>query len=222
MLTPGQTFRFDLADAPDDGALVQLPHPEIFAALKPGAKLLVNDGKIRLTVSSCTAESAGCRIMVGGEISSNKGVNVPDVVLPLAALTEKDRRDLDFTLSLGIDWLALSFVQRPEDVIELRKVLAGRNAAIMAKIKKPAAVDRFEDILREVDVIMVARGDLGVEMPVAEVPPLQKRMIGACRRAGKPVIVATQMLESMITAPRNGGEKVVHGSGGMIPLRAAQ
>jgi pyruvate kinase len=200
-LEAGQTFRFDLEDAPGDAARVQLPHPEIFAALKPGANLLVNDGKIRLTVASCGAESADCRVMVGGEISSNKGVNVPDVVLPLAALTTKDRRDLDFTLSLGIDWLALSFVQRPEDVTELRRVLAGRNAAIMAKIEKPAAVECFDEIVAKADGIMVARGDLGVEMPVAEVPLLQKRMIGACRRAGKPVIVATQMLESMIGAP---------------------
>jgi len=200
-LEAGQAFRFDLTDAPGDATRAQLPHPEIFAALKPGAKLLVNDGKIRLTVTACTAQSADCKVTVGGEISSHKGVNVPNVVLPLAALTEKDREDLDFTLSLGIDWLALSFVQRPEDVTGLRKVIAGRNTAIMAKIEKPAAVDRFDEILAEVDGIMVARGDLGVEMPVAEVPPLQKRMISACRRAGKPVIVATQMLESMITSP---------------------
>jgi pyruvate kinase len=200
-LEPGHAFRFDLADAPGDGTRVQLPHPEIFAALQPGATLLVNDGKIRLTVTACDAESADCEVIVGGEISNNKGVNVPDVVLPLAALTEKDRRDLEFVLDLGIDWLALSFVQRPEDVAEARALIAGRNAAVMVKVEKPACVARFGEILDQVDGIMVARGDLGVEMPVAELPALQKRMIRDCRRAGKPVIVATQMLESMITSP---------------------
>ena len=201
VLESGQSFRFDLTDAPGDNSRVQLPHPEIFAALQPGASLLVNDGKIRLTVNACDNESADCVVEVGGEISNNKGVNVPDVVLPLAALTEKDRRDLDFVLDLGIDWLALSFVQRPEDVLEARELIGNRNAAVMVKIEKPAGVDRFDEILDVVDGIMVARGDLGVEMPVAELPPLQKRMIRECRRAGKPVIVATQMLESMITSP---------------------
>jgi len=200
-LEPGQAFRFDLTDAPGGQTRVQLPHPEIFAALQPGASLLVNDGKIRLTVSACDAESADCEVAVGGEISNNKGVNVPDVVLPLAALTEKDRRDLDFVLGLGIDWLALSFVQRPEDVLEARELIGDRNAAVMVKIEKPAGVARFDEILEVVDGIMVARGDLGVEMPIAELPPLQKRMIRECRRVGKPVIVATQMLESMITSP---------------------
>lgn len=201
MLEPGQAFRFDLSEAPGDNTRVQLPHPEIFAALQPGASLLVNDGKIRLTVTTCDTESADCEVAVGGEISNNKGVNVPDVVLPLAALTEKDRRDLDFVLGLGVDWLALSFVQRPEDVLEARVLIGDRKIAVMVKVEKPACVARFDEILDLVDGIMVARGDLGVEMPVAELPPLQKRLIRACRRAGKPVIVATQMLESMITSP---------------------
>ena len=200
-LEPGQAFRFDLEDRPGDAGRVQLPHPEIFAALKPDATLLVNDGKIRLTVTACDAGSADCEVIVGGEISNNKGVNVPDVVLPLAALTEKDRRDLDFVLGLGVDWLALSFVQRPEDVREARDLIGDRRVAVMVKVEKPACVARFDEILPDVDGIMVARGDLGVEMPVAELPALQKRMIRACRRAGKPVIVATQMLESMITSP---------------------
>ncbi|MDH3667593.1 MAG: pyruvate kinase [Paracoccaceae bacterium] len=200
-LIPGRSFRFDLDEAPGDAVRVQLPHPEIFAALEPGSTLLVNDGKLRLTVRACDASSADCDVVVGGEISNNKGVNVPDVVLPLAALTEKDRLDLEFVLGLGIDWLALSFVQRPEDVIEARELVGERNAAIMVKVEKPACVARFDDILDIVDGIMVARGDLGVEMPVAELPAMQKRMIRECRRAGKPVIVATQMLESMITSP---------------------
>jgi pyruvate kinase len=201
MLEVGQGFRFDLSDAPGDQTRVQLPHPEIFAALQPGASLLINDGKIRVTVISCDAEGADCEVMVGGEISNNKGVNVPDVVLPLAALTKKDRRDLDYVLDLGVDWLALSFVQRPEDVLEAHALIGDRKVAVMAKIEKPAGVARFDEILDVVDGIMVARGDLGVEMPVAELPPLQKRLIRECRRAGKPVIVATQMLESMISSP---------------------
>ncbi|MBK0399249.1 pyruvate kinase [Limibaculum sp. M0105] len=200
-LEVGQPFRFDLDDAPGDGGRVQLPHPEIFAALEPGATLLVNDGKIRLKVRSCDASSADCEVVVGGEISNNKGVNVPDVVLPLAALTAKDRADLEFALSQGVDWLALSFVQRPEDVLEARELIGDRKVAVMVKVEKPAAVQRFAEILDVVDGIMVARGDLGVEMDIAELPPIQKRMIRQCRKAGKPVIVATQMLESMITSP---------------------
>jgi pyruvate kinase len=201
MLEQGQAFRFDLDDAPGGQTRVQLPHPEIFAALQPGASLLVNDGKIRLTVTACENESADCEVAVGGEISNNKGVNVPDVVLPLAALTDKDRRDLDYVLTLGVDWLALSFVQRPEDVLEARELIGDHKVAVMVKVEKPACVTRFDEILGLVDGIMVARGDLGVEMPVAELPSLQKRLIRECRRAGKPVIVATQMLESMITSP---------------------
>ena len=201
-LEEGQAFRFDLTDTPGDGARVTLPHPEIFAALEPGKTLLVNDGKIRLKVISCDAESADCEVIVGGTISNNKGVNLPDVVLPLAALTEKDREDLSFALGLGIDWLALSFVQKPDDVREARELLDGNQVAIMVKVEKPAAVTRFDEILEEVDGIMVARGDLGVEMMSYELPAIQKRMIRRCRQVGKPVIVATQMLESMIENPQ--------------------
>ncbi|MEM6932449.1 MAG: pyruvate kinase [Pseudomonadota bacterium] len=200
MLEEGQEFRFDLDETPGDKSRVLLPHPEIFAALEPGASLLVNDGKIRLKTLSCDAEHAVCEVTVGGEISNNKGVNVPDVILPLAALTEKDRRDMEFVIGLGVDWLALSFVQRPEDVLEARE-LAGPGVSIMVKVEKPACVAAFEDILEVSDGIMVARGDLGVEMPIHELPPIQKRLIRQCRRAAKPVIVATQMLESMITSP---------------------
>jgi len=199
-LETGQKFRFDLDETPGDATRVLLPHPEIFAALEPGARLLVNDGKIGLKVLSCDASHADCEVIAGGEISNNKGVNVPDVVLPLAALTEKDLKDLDFVLDLGVDWVALSFVQRPEDVTEARAIIGDR-AAVMVKVEKPAAVTRFAEILDVVDGIMVARGDLGVEMPISELPPIQKRMIRACRKAAKPVIVATQMLESMISSP---------------------
>ncbi len=199
-LNPGQMFRFDLDEAPGDKTRVNLPHPEIFAALHQGEILLVNDGKLRLKVLECGPDFADCEVIVGGKISDRKGVNVPDVVLPLAALSEKDREDLEFACKLGVDWLALSFVQRPEDVEEARVLAAGR-AAILSKIEKPAAVKCFEAILAVSDGIMVARGDLGVELPVQNVPPIQKRLVHACRKAGKPVIVATQMMESMIESP---------------------
>ncbi len=199
-LVPGASFRLDLDDAPGDLTRVQLPHKEIFDALEPGAHLLVNDGKIKLKVKDCGTDFANCEVVVGGTISNRKGVNVPDVVLPVAALSEKDRKDLEFVCELGVDWLALSFVQRPADVEEARGLAQGR-AAILSKIEKPAAVKAFEDILAVSDGIMVARGDLGVELPVHAVPPIQKRLIRKCRAAAKPVIVATQMLESMIDSP---------------------
>ncbi len=199
-LAEDQGFRLDLDPAPGDASRVQLPHPEIFQALEPGATLLVNDGKIRLEVRACGADFADCQVRVGGTISNRKGVNVPDVVLPLAALSDKDRSDLDFVCSLGVDWLALSFVQRARDVEEARSLAAGR-AAILSKIEKPAAVKAFDEILAVSDGIMVARGDLGVELPVQNVPPIQKRLVRRCRAVSKPVIVATQMLESMIESP---------------------
>ncbi|MBT0959261.1 pyruvate kinase [Alphaproteobacteria bacterium KMM 3653] len=199
-LENGQTFRFDLDDAPGDSRRVQLPHPEIFAALEPETRLLVNDGKIRARVKTCGKDFAECVIEAGGTISNRKGVNVPDVVLPLKALTEKDRKDLEFVCELGVDWLAMSFVQRPEDVEEGRALAKGR-AAVLAKIEKPAAVAAYDAILAASDGIMVARGDLGVELPVEQLPPIQKRLIRGARGAAKPVIVATQMLESMIESP---------------------
>ncbi|MEC3859860.1 pyruvate kinase [Mesobacterium sp. TK19101] len=199
-LIEGAAFRLDLEPEPGDATRVQLPHPEIFAALEVGSHLLVNDGKIRLRVKSCGLDHADCVVTTGGTISNRKGVNVPDVVLPLAALSDKDRKDLEFAAALGVDWLALSFVQRPEDVEEARALCGGR-AAILSKIEKPSAVACFDDILAVSDGIMVARGDLGVELPVQNVPPIQKRLIRKCRAAAKPVIVATQMLESMIDSP---------------------
>ncbi|WOI56481.1 pyruvate kinase [Palleronia sp. LCG004] len=199
-LSEGQDFRLDLDETPGDATRVQLPHEEIFAALEEGATLLVNDGKIRLKVKDYGADYANCTVAVGGTISNRKGVNVPDVELPLAALSEKDRKDLDFVCGLGVDWLALSFVQRPRDVDEARELARGR-AAVLSKIEKPSAVKNFEAILEASDGIMVARGDLGVELPVQNVPPIQKRLVRKCRAAAKPVIVATQMLESMIESP---------------------
>ncbi|KAE9632513.1 pyruvate kinase [Parasedimentitalea maritima] len=199
-LVPGEKFRMDLDEAEGDVSRVCLPHPVIFQALEAGAHLLVNDGKIKLVVDSCGEGFAECTVEIGGTISNRKGVNVPDVELPLAALSDKDRKDLEFVCNLGVDWLALSFVQRAKDVFEARGLADGR-AAVLSKIEKPLAVDNFGEILDASDGIMVARGDLGVELPVSAVPPIQKRLVRSCRAAAKPVIVATQMLESMIESP---------------------
>jgi pyruvate kinase len=199
-LEPGSRFRLDLDETPGDATRVGLPHPEIFDALRPGSTLLINDGKLRLRVETCGPDSADTVVEVGGEISNRKGVNFPDAVLPLAALSKKDRSDLEFMCNLGVDWIALSFVQRAEDIYEARELIDKR-AAVIAKIEKPAAVEAFSAILDVSDGIMVARGDLGVELPVQAIPPIQKRLVRTCRAHGKPVIVATQMLESMITNP---------------------
>lgn len=200
LLQAGDTFRLDLSDQPGDARRAPLPHPEIFAALKPDADLLLNDGRVRLRVTRCGADFADTEVVTGGELSDRKGVNVPNLLLPLSPLTDKDRQDLAFGLELGVDWVALSFVQRPEDIDELR-ALVGDRAGVLAKLEKPSAIDDLDGIVARADAVMVARGDLGVEMPPETVPGTQKRIIQACRQAGKPVVVATQMLESMISAP---------------------
>jgi pyruvate kinase len=199
-LVAGNLVRLDLDAAPGDDGRASLPHPEIFAALKPGVELLIDDGRLRLSVERCGPDFAQARVIVGGEVSDRKGVNVPGVVLPLSALTEKDRRDLDVALELEADWIALSFVQRPEDLQEIKTLVGGR-AAIMSKLEKPAAVARLEDIVELSDAVMVGRGDLGVEVPAEQVPTIQKQIVRCCRRLGKPVIIATQMLESMVASP---------------------
>ena len=199
-LATGKSFVLDRDPAPGNARRVELPHREIFAALEPGARLLLDDGKLVLRVKSVTADRIETRIEVGGVLSNSKGLNVPDVIVPMAALTEKDRRDLTFACEQGADWIALSFVQRPEDVAEARQLIGGK-AALLAKIEKPAAVERLEEILELADAVMVARGDLGVELPPERVPPMQKRIVETARRMGRPVVVATQMLESMIQSP---------------------
>jgi pyruvate kinase len=199
-LRNGERFRFDLDPSPGDATRASLPHPEIFAALSPGTQLLLDDGKLRLGVVECGADFAETEVIVGGLLSDHKGVNVPQAVLPISAITEKDRADLSFALDQGTDWVALSFVQRPEDVAEGRKLI-GTSAGLLVKLEKPAAISRLDEIIDLADALMVARGDLGVEMPPEDVPSVQKQVIHACRVAGKPVIVATQMLESMIGAP---------------------
>ncbi|HEX9947537.1 MAG TPA: pyruvate kinase [Allosphingosinicella sp.] len=199
-LEKGQTFVFDRDHALGTSKRVELPHREIFGGVVEGTRLLLDDGKLVQRVVSATADRIETIVEVGGRLSNNKGVNVPDVVLPLAALTDKDRADLVFALDQHVDWIALSFVQRPEDVAEARRLIAGR-AALLAKIEKPAAVERLDGILELADAVMVARGDLGVELPPQSVPPLQKMIVEAARRMGRPVVVATQMLESMISSP---------------------
>ncbi|MES1989615.1 MAG: pyruvate kinase [Pseudomonadota bacterium] len=199
-LVTGQTFRLDLDKAKGTSIRAPLPHPEIFASVKTGHSLLLDDGKIRLRVTSHGSDFAETEVMVGGVLSNRKGVNVPEAVLPVAALTEKDRRDFEAALNLGVDWVALSFIQRPEDIAEARKIARGR-ASILAKIEKPQALVHLDDIIEMADALMVARGDLGVELPLEQVPGWQKRITRAARRAGKPVVVATQMLESMIASP---------------------
>jgi pyruvate kinase len=199
-LDEGERIRFDLDPAPGTHDRIPLPHPEVFAALAPGVHLLIDDGKMRLEVEDATAETATAQVLIPGSLSERKGVSVVGAVLPVSALTEKDRRDLDFALSLGVDWVALSFVQRPEDMDEVRELVQGR-AGVLAKLEKPSAVECLDEIMARSDAIMVARGDLGVEMRPEQVPTIQRRILRACRAAGKPVIVATQMLESMITSP---------------------
>jgi len=199
-LHTGHNFRLDTDKTPGDAHRVYLPHPEIFAALDVGARLLLDDGKLVLRVTEIGPEHINTKVEVGGTLSNRKGLNVPDVVVPIAALTEKDRSDLAFALEQGVDWIAMSFVQRPEDVAEGKRLI-GKKAALLAKIEKPAAIGRLEEILELADGVMVARGDLGVELPPEQVPPLQKKIVSTARRMGKPVVVATQMLESMIVSP---------------------
>ena len=200
ILKTGAAFRLDLDETLGNVDRAELPHPQIFAALEPGMNLLINDGRIRLKVTECSESFAETKVIAGGKISNNKGVNVPDAVLEMSALTKKDLEDLRFGLQMGIDWVALSFVQRPQDIVEARKFVAGR-ASIMAKLEKPLALNSLEEIVDLSDAIMVARGDLGVEIPPEEVPSLQKHMVNVCRESGKPVIIATQMLESMVESP---------------------
>jgi pyruvate kinase len=199
-LQTGQHFRLDLSSTPGDVRRVQLPHPEIIQAARIGTTLLLDDGKLRLRVVRQRDDHLETEVVVGGQLSDRKGVNVPDVVLPIPALTAKDREDLAFVLDQGVEYIGLSFVQRPEDVAEAREIAAGR-AWIMVKLEKPQAIDNLAAIVKLADCLMVARGDLGVECPPEEVPLIQKRIVRTARAAGKPVVVATQMLESMIASP---------------------
>jgi pyruvate kinase len=199
-LQAGQTFRLDLDPTPGNVRRVALPHPEIIHAAAIGTSLLLDDGKLRLRVARQREDHLETEVIVGGPLSDRKGVNVPDVVLPIPALTDKDREDLAFALAHGVDFIGLSFVQRPDDVIEAKRLVGGR-AWIMTKMEKPQALEHVEEIVRLSDAIMVARGDLGVELPPEEVPLAQKRIVRLARQSGKPVVVATQMLESMIASP---------------------
>jgi pyruvate kinase len=199
-IEPGQRFRLDLDSAPGDGERVCMPHPELFAALSPGAELLLDDGKVRLKVSDSDAASADTVVIQGKALSDHKGIALPGAVIPSPALTAKDHEDLAFALRIGVDWVALSFVQRAADMAELRRLVRGR-AAVLAKIEKPAALKDLAAILDQCDAVMVARGDLGVELEPEEVPVAQKTIVRAARNRGLPVIIATQMLDSMTGSP---------------------
>src|SRR4051812_3368868 len=199
-LQTGQSFRLDLTATPGDSRRVNLPHPEIIEAASINSSLLLDDGKLRLRVVHKRSDALETEVVVGGPLSDRKGVNVPDVVLPIPALTEKDREDLEFAVSHGASFIGLSFVQRPEDVVEAKRLIDGR-AWVMVKLEKPQALENLEAILDLTDAVMVARGDLGVELPPEEVPLAQKRIVRLSRRMGKPVVVATQMMESMMSAP---------------------
>ena len=198
-LEPGRPFMLDRSERPGSAARASVPHPEIFSAVGPGDDMLLDDGRLRLKVLSKSAQALETQVVEGGRLSDRKGINLPGVLLPISPLTEKDRTDLRFALGLGVEWIALSFVQRPEDVAEARRLI-GQRAHVLVKVEKPAALDCIEEIVEAADAIMVARGDLGVEMPPEEVPIAQKTIVRTCRDAGKPVIVATQMLESMVHA----------------------
>ncbi len=197
-LEKGNTFRLDLNNEPGDSKRVNFPHPELYEYLTPNSILLINDGRIKLQINEQKKDYLITEILNSGTISDNKGVNIPDILIPIDALTNKDKSDLQKSLDMNIDWVALSFVQQAEDVLKLKK-LVGNKVMIMAKIEKPSAVKNIDEIIQVADGIMIARGDLGVEMPAEKVPIVQKNIIKRCRFFGKPVVVATQMLESMIT-----------------------
>ncbi len=199
-LLKGESFVLDADPTPGDATRVHLPHPEILRALRPGHAMLIDDGKVKLRVTEATETRAVATVEVPGRISNRKGVSLPDTEIPTSAMTPKDRSDLDAALNEGVDWIAVSFVQRADDVAEVKKIARGR-ALVLSKIEKPQAIARLDEIIEMSDALMVARGDLGVEMPLEQVPGLQKRITRMARRLGKPVVVATQMLESMITSP---------------------
>lgn len=199
-MKPGQEFTFDNDPSPGDATRVHLPHPEILKSVEPGHRLLIDDGRLQMEAIACDRKSIRAKVISGTKISDRKGISLPDTDLPVGALTDKDRKDLDAALAADVDWVALSFIQRPDDIAEVRKIARGR-AGIMSKIEKPQAVQRLAEIIDLSDALMVARGDLGVEMPLETVPGIQKQITRAARKAGKPVVIATQMLESMISAP---------------------
>ena len=201
MLKSGMHLRFDLVPELGDQRRVQLPHPEVFRVLAPGHKLLLDDGRVLVRVTSCGKDYADTEVISGRQISDHKGVNIPDSIIPISSLTSKDRNDLAFALDHDVDWIALSFIQGPEDLIKVRSLLNGQNVALLSKIEKPSAIEHLEEILDLSDGVMIARGDLGIEMPFEDVPGLQKRIVQLAREKGKPCIVATQMLDSMIRSP---------------------
>jgi pyruvate kinase len=199
-VTPGQKFSLDDNPQPGTADRVQLPHPEILSVIQPGDRILIDDGRVQLKAINCVSGTVTTEVIAGTHLSDRKGVSLPDTEIVQGSMTSKDRRDLEEAISAEVDWVALSFVQRPEDLAEVRKIARGR-VGVLAKIEKPQAIERLDQIIEISDAIMVARGDLGVEMPLEAVPGIQKQITRKCRKAGKPVVIATQMLESMISAP---------------------
>jgi len=200
MLEKGHIMRFDLDKKPGDAKRVCLPHPDVIEALEVGAHLLIDDGKVKMRVIKKGKDFVEAECIAGKKISDRKGVNLPDIILQSSPLTAKDLKDLEAAVEMGVEWIALSFVQRPQDVAEARKVLNGR-AKLIVKLEKPSALDHLQELVDMSDAVMLARGDLGVEIPAEKVPSVQKRVVRVAREAGKPVIIATQMLESMVISP---------------------
>lgn len=199
-INPGDVLSFSPVKSCGNDDLIPLPHPEIFLALKEGDRIFIDDGRISMRAIKINSSILQAEVIEGKLLKSRKGVNLPDCVLDLPVLTEKDHSDLKFGLENDVDWVALSFVQRASDMMEISKIVAGR-AGIVAKIEKPTALDDIVGIVEHSDAIMIARGDLGVEILPESVPAYQKEIIALCRSEAKPVIVATQMLESMTDVP---------------------
>ena len=200
ILKEGMPFRLDLNPESGNAKRVYFPHPEILEAFQIGTLLLLDDGKLKLEVMVAEKTHVETRVLVGGQLSDRKGINVPNVMLPIPSLTKKDLKDLDFALGLGVDWVALSFVQSVEDVESAKDIIKGR-AGIVSKLEKPLAIDALEPIINTSDAVMIARGDLGVELNQEDLPAIQRDIIKVSRRLGRQVIVATQMLESMTASP---------------------
>lgn len=202
-ISRGDRIRLDLDTAPGDKTRVNLPHPEIIEVLVPGSDVLLDDGKVHLRVVHKGRDFVEAEVIAGKRLMDRKGVNLPNALLKVSILTEKDLRDLEAALKMGVDWIALSFVQTAQDVADARK-LVGDRAKIIVKLERPSAIhaDQLQPIIDLADAVMLARGDLGVEIPAEKVPAVQKHVVRACRTSGKPVIIATQMLESMISSPR--------------------
>ncbi len=203
MLEVGQTWTITVRDVPGDAVICGTTYKGLPGDVAPGDPILIDDGKIRLRVTEVNETDVTTEVIVGGPVSNNKGINLPGVAVSVPALSEKDIKDLRFALHLAVDFIALSFVRSAADADDVRRIMheEGVLVPLIAKIEKPQAIENLDEIIKAFDGFMVARGDLGVECPLEDVPFLQKRVVDKARRNAKPVIVATQMLESMIVNP---------------------